>query len=367
MEALYDATALGMWAYSRAAFRVATVGPERLSLPPGTLIVVTHRRETDVPLVGPPLYRRGGLWRRGERIAFAARDDLFLPGFFAGFPPRLPPRARRLLFPVRVGRWLPHVRVYPVRSASVARLAEVLEARKEEPLSGLLAPDELAAFEARAQARRLGRPHRTGDVIRGEYADLLWRPVRRGDVAGTEPFWARRTAQAADDFRTLVELLRGGGRLLVFPEGRPSPDGTVGPLQPGLAALVRRGAPAAILPGALAYDPLVRGRTRVVVHLGAPVAPPEDGEPGVLSLLRRAMPLTPGQIVAAGVDSGEAVASARREGRPIDPDLLRFDRAADRLGQAQALAAGRPDDVAFLAREYESAREPVSAPSGDAA
>ena len=64
-----------------------------------------------------------------QRVAFAARDDMFLPGFFAGFPAGLPPRVRRLLYPLGVAGWLPRVEVFPIRSARVARLAEVLADR----------------------------------------------------------------------------------------------------------------------------------------------------------------------------------------------------------------------------------------------
>src|SRR5918995_2850888 len=119
---LYDAVAGGMLAYSRAAFRVRVLSSS-FRFEPGTMIVSTHRRETDVPLICPPLYFRGSVWRyRWPRMSFAARDDMFLPGFFAGFPPDLSPRARRILYPLGVARWLPVVQVHPIRSASVARL-----------------------------------------------------------------------------------------------------------------------------------------------------------------------------------------------------------------------------------------------------
>ena len=53
MPDLYDAVAHGMRAYSAAAFRVDVLGPRRFPLEPGTLVVITHRRETDVPIVAP--------------------------------------------------------------------------------------------------------------------------------------------------------------------------------------------------------------------------------------------------------------------------------------------------------------------------
>ena len=361
---LYHGVAAGMWAYSRASHRVTVLGRERLGMPPGTVILVTHRRETDVPVVCPPLYRRAPLWRRPT--SFAARDDMFLPGFFAGFPPDLSPRARRALFRVDVGRFLPRVEVHPIRSAKVARLVEVLLARGDEPL-----PESVAiAFRERATACGIEPPATSREVLRGEYADLLWRAVTPEDpaAAGLDGFWSRRAGEAAQVFRTLVDIVRGGMELLLFPEGRPSPDGEIGPVQRGLGALVRRARPAALQPIGLAYDPLVRGRTRVAVaFMPLSPVPAERIEEAALALLRLAMPLTAGQVVANLLERGSAesaedaavaaVRAARAEGRLVEPDLLHADRRARRLDDAVAVARTRPADVAFLAREYRSARD----------
>jgi 1-acyl-sn-glycerol-3-phosphate acyltransferase len=365
---LYDCVAFGMLAYSRAAFRVRTLAPDALRFTPGTLIVTTHRRETDVPVLCPPLYFRARLWRdrKAVRMSFAARDDMFLPGFFAGFPPDLSPRVRRLLYPLGVGRWLPVVEVHPIRSASVAQLGEVLRAEPAAPLERL-APGALAA-SFRDRAAEAGRPVPVvgGDVLRGDYADLLWTPVTAAEAPGADEFWARRATEAAQDFRALVDVVRGGGALVVFPEGRPSPDGEIGPIRRGLSALVRRGKAAELLPLTLAYDPLVRGRTIVVVAIGPAVPPPEaDVEGEVLSLLRRRTALTCGQYVAARLAAGERptpagladeVDAARAEGRPVDPELETSTGRARRLAEALTEAPRRERELAFLAREYESAR-----------
>ena len=373
MPDLYDAVAHGMWAYGHAAFRVETLGP-KLELEPGTVILVTHRRETDVPLVCPPLYFGASMrTNRRARMSFAARDDMFLPGFFAGFPPDLPLRVRRLLYGVGVARWLPVVDVYPIRSARVARLGEVLRARPDAPLADLVPAETAAAFEARAREARLPPPNRAGDVLLGAYADLLWGAVspEEGVLDGLDDFWSRRAAQATGDFRTLVEVLRRPGTLVVFPEGRPSPDGEIGPIRPGIGALLRRGRPVAIQPFALAYDPLVSGRTRVHLSLPKPVPPPEDDiEAALLRLLRRSMPLTCGQLVAHRLRAGaeadpadlaralaEAVEAAREEGRPVERELLTADGRRRRLTEALVAAPRRPRELAYLAREYESARE----------
>jgi 1-acyl-sn-glycerol-3-phosphate acyltransferase len=364
---LYDAVGVGMWAYSNAAFRVVVLGPRRFRLEPRTLIVSTHRRETDVPVIAPLLYFGGRLWRhRDERMSFAARDDMFLPGFFAGFPPDLSPRARRLLFPVGVGRFLPRVQVHPISSASVARAGELLHSRPDSPLEDVVPAALADAFRARSGDRGLPSPRRSRDVLRSEYADLLWRSVTREEAQALDGFWGARAATASADFRRLVELVRGGGSLLVFPEGRPSPDGEIGPLRRGLSALARRAQPDWFLPIGLAYDPLRRGRTCVFVTLGPRVEPPgEDVETATLELLRRATPFTCGQYVAhellAGRDPGaegleRAVDESRLEQRPADPELLHPAQRRIRLREAITAAERRPGELPFLAREYASAR-----------
>jgi Acyltransferase len=370
---LYDAVGHGMWVYSRAAFKVEALDPEAIAPEPGTLVAITHRRETDVPVVASTFYfAMGGRRNTTGRMHFAARDDMFLPGFFAGFPPDLPPRARRLLYGIGVGRWLPRVNVFPIRSAQVARVGEVVAARADLPLAELLPDEDAGAFLERAAADGLAPPALARDVLRGEYADILWQPITPDDRPGLDDFWSARAAQAAGDFRKLVEIVRNGNVLLVFPEGRPSPDGEIGPVRPGIGALVRRGRPAAVRPLAMAYDPLVEGRTRVHLSHGPPVElPKDDVEGALLAHLRLAMPLTCGQVVAALLEAGAeaevpalerelaaAVAVAQEEGRPVEPDLERAEGRRRRLAEALTVAPRRARELPFLAREYASAREP---------
>jgi 1-acyl-sn-glycerol-3-phosphate acyltransferase len=358
---LYDAVGLGMRAFSRSAFRVRYVGPESFRLKPGTLIVATHRKETDVPLIAPELYFRASLWKhRSERMHFAARDDMFLRGFFAGFPPEMSPRTRRLLFPLSVGRFLPRVEVHPISSASTARLFELLDASPETPVADVV-PERLLGS---LRERGLGGSALSEDVLRGEYADLLWEPVSRGE--GPEAFWSARATRATADFRELVGLMRAGKSLLVFPEGRPSPDGEIGPLRRGLDALVRRGKPERILPVTLAYDPLVRGRTEVVVVFAETLLPPHEGlENAVLERLKRNTALTTGQFVAHELSEGREphpaafaaeLESSRALDRPVDPALADTARRAAKLAEARAAAEEKREEIPFLAREFQTAR-----------
>ena len=234
-------------------------------------------------------------------------------------------------------------------------------------------PEDLEALRHRARDVGLPEPRLASEALRGEYADLLWRSHTRAelDAPALEPVWSQRASDAVRDFRELVDVVSRGAVLLIFPEGRPSPDGEIGPLQRGLASLVRRAKPKALQPIGLAYDPLVRGRTRALVSFGKPLDPPEAAlEETVLAALRLATPLTCGQVVAAWSRSGRhgsagatleaEVERAVAEGRNVDPELLDAGEAkAEAPPRARGPRTPCPTTIralAFLARELESAR-----------
>lgn len=393
---LWHAAGLGLTAYGRTAFALESLGADVVRFVPGTLFVGTHRAETDVPVLVASVYVLSGSWRDGaQRLHFAARDDLFDPGFFAGFPPALPRAARRALYGVGVGRFLPMARIHPLGSASTMTLAHAL--RLVPPgtaLEALVAPPLAGELARRAAAAGLPLPRTAGEALRGELADVLWQAVTRAEVPAPEP-WAARTAEARRHLERLVEVIRERLPLMLFPEGRPSPDGSVGPVLRGIGLLVRRGRPERIRPVGIAYDPLVGGRTRAFVSFLDPLPAPDgpDVEGRVLAALRLAMPLTAGSFaahelaaaaragrepavdeLAAGVAA--AVEAARAEGRNVERALA-GPRRRERLHETLAAlrrrglleAAGgsvlrlHPDRllsdpvVRRLEREYASARE----------
>jgi hypothetical protein len=143
---------------------------------------------------------------------------------------------------------------------------------------------------------------------------------------------------------------------VLYPEGRPSPDGAIGPLQRGLGLLIRRARPDVLVTAALAYDPLGPGRTRAYVAVGTPFPPPAKGaEDAVLDGFRALLPLTPGQVAAhaavQGIDPELVAARALEEGRPAEPRL--------RALLPGAVAAAREAPRSVLERldlEFRSAR-----------
>jgi hypothetical protein len=330
--------ALGGSAVTRVRFRVRYLG-DPFRLEPRTLLLLTHRSDWDIPLT-TNIYWPGRMWAYEPRLLFVARDDMFVPGFLGGYPPGLPLPLRRALARVDVGRGLGWARLaLPIASATRARLADV---RLDEPSLPLSAVRSEPFVE---RARRLGRPlPRTLGDLDGAYLDLLWQQVEPAELPGLDGFWGRRRARARRDLEALVEWVRSGGSLALYPEGRPSPDGAIGPLQRGLELLIRRARPDALVAGGLAYDPLGRGRTRAYVALSERLDPDAD----VLGALRRTMPLTAGQLAAHAFLHG---AEPEPDGRPADPRLHEL--------LPEALGAARTAPRAVLERldlELRSAR-----------
>jgi 1-acyl-sn-glycerol-3-phosphate acyltransferase len=400
-EPLYDAVGTGMWGFTTAAFRIRLLTPG-FRMGEGVVFVATHRAETDVPLICGQCFFNGGMWRyRQLRLHFAAREDLFDRGFFAGFPPDLSLRVRRLLYPICAGPYLPRVRVNPLPypGADVLRVGRALQELPGETELAAVLPGELVeSFAARAREARLEAPRVAREALRGEFADLLWTmlPRDRLDAPLLEEVWARRRARAAEEVRNVVELVRSGAPTLFFPEGRPSPDGAIGPLRAGLAMLVRRGEPQALRAISIAYDRLTCGRPYAFLAVGDPFLPEgQSVDAEVLTALRATLPLTAGQVVATELCSAAAGGSerlqlatldaaftsaweeARAQDRPAEPAWR--DRASRRAGLADALrflgreGLARADGpralaldparvlgdarITFTAREFASARE----------
>lgn len=366
----YDLVGLGLTAYSRCAYRLRTVG-RPLRLEPSTLLVANHPRESDpVVMVGAlyPTIQRFG--RKQRLVHFMLRPDLCERGFFAGMPLGLPLWARRLLFPIGLGtsleRWLPCARI---RAANKMLVVDLVRACPDSRLEDLLPPANLA--QLRERARSLGRrtPRVGRDVIHGVYADLLWWVVCADDAPGeaVRALFARRAGQARGDLDGFVDVIGAGGVLLISPEGRASPDGSLQRLQRGAALLVRRAKPARVWPLAVAYDGLTTGRTWAYVGVGTPV--PADAartDEALRSLLTRTVPLTVGQVVADALERGttaslerrlaDEVAAARAQGRPVDPDLFGADVRRARVHDALTAAEAHPERLPRLVSAYRSVR-----------
>ena len=352
-EWLYAVVGTGMWAFARSRFRVEVVGGPLPRVAAGQLWIATHRAETDVPLLAGLLFVHAGMWRGApSRMYFAARDDLFRPGVVAAGVP-LPGPLARLVWPLSPGPWLPRVRAYPVRRPTGLKLEQVV--------AGLPADTPVESFMG---PRLLGLIQRSGtavlrtvaDVRDARHARVLWEDVREDDLVGTlgGEVWRRHIARAAGDVRRLVGMVRDGRPMMLFPEGRVSPDGAIGPIGDLLDLVARRGHPRVVVPLGIAYDPLTRRRTEVAVGVGAPVRYGEEPiQVAAAAALRRAVPVTCGQVLARYVTSaGAAGMSTTGDAEGLAEDVVRV-----------AIAQGRPvaHGLASPARRREAVRVGLAA------
>jgi hypothetical protein len=265
------------------------------------------------------------------------------------------------------------------------------------PLADVLPRRVVQTFEVEARAAGIPSPVSAAQAYRPELAHALWTDLTPNELADPQldGICRRRSREAGGDLRRLVDLVRAGETLLLFPEGRPSPNGMIGPLERGLSLVIGRGQPEGIVPIGIAYDHLTRGRPLVYIAADPPIPPPtEDIADAVLAELRRMTPLTCGQIVAdllvraarAGqrsvspADAERAFAAelerTREARRPFDRAFLESGRRRQRLTDCLLALARRgavrvagprfleldPDAVLrdarllWLAREYDSAR-----------
>lgn len=112
-------------------------------------------------------------------------------------------------------------------------------------------------------------------------AELFRIPVLGWALLHYRTFPVRRGESDRNALRTAEQILKKGRPLVIFPEGKLSPDGNLLPMQPGAAMLAMRiGAP--IVPigirntnKIMAYSKLVPhvSKEQVIVNIGAPIYP----------------------------------------------------------------------------------------------
>lgn len=262
-----------------ALYRIESAIPPDYRLPPGSLIISNHLRDSDVPILTVALRRRRGMRFREPLPFFATREDLFQRGALG-----------RLARPGLVLGWIPlgwfmhRLRARPLRrlreftlADTVAELrkagfgamhpADLFNARGQRELAARLGglPARLAAIEP----RRLDGPRGPAWGLRR----LRLSTLRRIDGAFREHLAAQLAGLAA--------LLDAGCAVYIAPEGTISPDGRFGRIRGGPLALCRCAhAPVTILPNALSYDPLRSGRLRVLVRAGEPLRGLDGSDPG---------------------------------------------------------------------------------------
>jgi len=101
-------------------------------------------------------------------------------------------------------------------------------------------------------------------------------PVFRRQDEGVDP------SKNADTFTRCHEVLRDGGTIAIFPEGRSHDEPALVPLKTGVSRIVLEaeakygGIGSCIVPVGLTFDDKTRFRSRALVHVGEPIEPARE-------------------------------------------------------------------------------------------
>ena len=363
------------------------VAPEA-RLAPRTVIVFTHKRDLDIPvliatLLGPRLWPR---WL--GRVTFVGSADLFIDGFLGYYYPQLGRPLRALLARTSIGPVLRALRIVPVTASGPRLVAQWLDDLRAvfpavTPLGALLSEDGLAVAEALGVAEDAT----LAGARRWRYERLLTLQEPTGFL-DSAAYGRLRVHEARAAPRRLAEVaavLQMGGVVVISPEGQLSPDGALQPFRSGLGHLLRQTDEARVVPVGITYDLLAGGRRpRLFITAGEPITrlgalPRREADVRLRATLARLCTITLPHLVARWLfdesQGQQAIAAAalRRyvwseaqafaaSGQRLDP-LLRQARTFDKRFAAllrEACGHGlRLEPSGVVAIDWRALRLPV--------
>ncbi|HET8608470.1 MAG TPA: hypothetical protein VFM11_01905 [Burkholderiales bacterium] len=254
-------------------YRVEAQGLETISAAPGTLLLVTHRRDADVPIIGNMIACAPAM-KVADRVPhFVAREDLFHRGLLWEYTEHWPTLVREALSLINL---LPVMRVlhaHPMRRVperSVREvLSDVLATCGNLPLHQVLKPVWVERFMRLAPPR--AAPLTTAQALARRYGALLRLPHGFRKLTHT-CFIALKPCERAiiaAHLQCFVDLVNRGAVLLLEPEGAVSRDGRFGRLRTALHTLISQPSiDTRVQPIGISYDFMSPGRTRVFVAVG---------------------------------------------------------------------------------------------------
>ncbi len=268
---------------------VQMYGSNHYSAPaPATLLLNGHKRDWDIPVLTPRLYYHRGWWRPDKRrMAFAGREDIFIPGF-----------AVELIGGWNWPRWMHHwleylsfesfllgMRAYPivrVREFSLHQYLVELQSEQGDLLLGEVFSNEMLEQldrwgEALASRKRIRPPRPSRELRISDVRDLRYRkvlmPYLRQRFLLPQRYIEHKERQRrkiAQQLQGLADVLKRGDTLWLAPEGTLTPNGAVGRSRNGLVLLLDLMPPGTrTLPTNICYDFMTTGRMRACVAIGS--------------------------------------------------------------------------------------------------
>jgi hypothetical protein len=328
-------------------YRVEAQGLETISAAPGTLLLVTHRRDADVPIVGNMIACAPSM-KRADRVPhFVAREDLFHRGLLWEYTEHWPTLIREALSLINL---LPVMRVlhaYPMRRIPEHSVREVLNdvlaTCGDLPLDQVLKPAWAERF------MRLAPPHAapltTAQALTRRYSALLrlphgFRKLTHTCFTALKP---HQRAVIAAHLQCFIDLMDHGAVLLLEPEGAVSRDGHFGRLRAMLHTLISQtSVETRVQPVGISYDFMSPGRTPVFVAAGPLLRGMKNlGHPAMCAEVKAAL-LAQSTITATHL--GSRLLRLHAGERLCAADVSRFLQQ----GAAHCAAAGVPVDRRLL-------------------
>jgi len=275
---------------------VQMYGGEHYAPPaPATLLLNGHKRDWDVPVLTPRLYYHRGWWRpEDRRMAFAGREDIFIPGFVVEL-------VGGWKWPRWMQRWLEHLSFEPfllrLRAYPIVRVPEFslhqylveLQSEQGDLLLGEVFSDEMLerldrwgdvlASRKRSVQPRPSRELHISDVRDWKYRKVLMPYLRHRLLLPQRytEYKERQRGKIARQLEGLADVLKKGDTLWIAPEGTLTPNGSVGRVRSGLALLLDQVPPGTrTLPTNICYDFMTTGHMRACVAIG-PTLPIRQG------------------------------------------------------------------------------------------
>jgi 1-acyl-sn-glycerol-3-phosphate acyltransferase len=275
---------------------VQMYGGENYSPPaPATLLLNGHKRDWDIPVLTPRLYYHRGWWRPDERrMAFAGREDIFIPGFAVELVGggKWPRWMQRRLEHLSFESFLLWMRTYPIVRVREFTLHQYLVELQNEQgdlcLSEVFSDEMLERLDRwgavldshkRSTQPRPSRELRISDIRDLKYRKILMPYLRQRFLLPERytEYKERQRGKIARQLQTLADVLKEGDTLWLAPEGTLTPNGSVGRSRDGLALLLNLMPPGTrTLPTNICYDFMAAGRMRACVAIG-PALPIRKG------------------------------------------------------------------------------------------